>query len=321
MSHHLTSLERYKNTYGKEITGTCEKCGEPSHHIHHIDENPKNNKVDNLQELCTFCHCEIHDISPRQNELRRLVVLYEAVQKDRIILGNRIKALERIGEIPTPMMIGRLDSAVAEEKQLKEEIKLYLEGREKGKRKNPDNYPFPVYEWLTAIKGVDAVLAGKLIARIDLDYTPSAAALRQYAGYGDPTLIQARNGKKMSKEEAKKLGNRQLKKDLFLVTECWVKLKRLRREHKYVQMIRDRKAYELRRMLNAKRGDEEIKPKRGVEAPVATRGHADNRARRYTIKKFLNDLYAEMIRLSEDHGSTEHHFAGVESEPELELQD
>ena len=28
--------------------------------VHHIDKNPKNNKIENLQSLCRYCHDEIH---------------------------------------------------------------------------------------------------------------------------------------------------------------------------------------------------------------------------------------------------------------------
>lgn len=30
--------------------------------VHHIDHNPRNNKLSNLQTLCRFCHNKIHAI-------------------------------------------------------------------------------------------------------------------------------------------------------------------------------------------------------------------------------------------------------------------
>jgi len=45
--------------------GKCEKCGhslkDVKPHIHHKDQNPKNNKLTNLQVLCPNCHSNAHD--------------------------------------------------------------------------------------------------------------------------------------------------------------------------------------------------------------------------------------------------------------------
>ena len=43
----------------------CQLCGNGKHNgssieIHHIDKNPKNNNIDNLQTLCFLCHRGIH---------------------------------------------------------------------------------------------------------------------------------------------------------------------------------------------------------------------------------------------------------------------
>ena len=43
---------------------TCEICGYNEHSfcmdIHHIDENPRNNSLDNLALLCVMCHRKLH---------------------------------------------------------------------------------------------------------------------------------------------------------------------------------------------------------------------------------------------------------------------
>jgi hypothetical protein len=43
----------------------CEKCGKDGRlDIHHIDENPNNNNLDNLMCLCRSCHTKIHRPKP-----------------------------------------------------------------------------------------------------------------------------------------------------------------------------------------------------------------------------------------------------------------
>jgi hypothetical protein len=44
---------------------TCCICGSQfiPLHIHHIDENPSNNEIDNLIPLCLNCHANVHSKS------------------------------------------------------------------------------------------------------------------------------------------------------------------------------------------------------------------------------------------------------------------
>lgn len=60
-----------KNNYGpaaidcwNEAEGTCESCGaahaDTSIHIHHIDEDRKNNARENFACLCFYCHNAVH---------------------------------------------------------------------------------------------------------------------------------------------------------------------------------------------------------------------------------------------------------------------
>jgi len=42
----------------------CQRCGKSGRcHIHHVDSNPWNNTVANLQVLCKPCHEEVHGIN------------------------------------------------------------------------------------------------------------------------------------------------------------------------------------------------------------------------------------------------------------------
>jgi 5-methylcytosine-specific restriction endonuclease McrA len=40
--------------------GKCAECECKYQHIHHIDHNPNNNKIDNLVPLCLNCHIMKH---------------------------------------------------------------------------------------------------------------------------------------------------------------------------------------------------------------------------------------------------------------------
>ena len=52
--------ELWIKTYGEKI---CTKCGSKNDVcIHHIDLNPLNNEIDNLQALCRRCHTDLHKI-------------------------------------------------------------------------------------------------------------------------------------------------------------------------------------------------------------------------------------------------------------------
>ena len=40
--------------------GNCERCNEPARHRHHRDENPLNNILSNIEQLCHKCHMAEH---------------------------------------------------------------------------------------------------------------------------------------------------------------------------------------------------------------------------------------------------------------------
>lgn len=50
----------------KMIEGCCEICGDISKTcVHHIDNDPKNNNLENLQILCLHCHSFWHNAAKR----------------------------------------------------------------------------------------------------------------------------------------------------------------------------------------------------------------------------------------------------------------
>ncbi len=48
--------KKVKDAVLKEFNYKCAICGTERPHLHHIDENPSNNVVDNLIPLCPNCH-------------------------------------------------------------------------------------------------------------------------------------------------------------------------------------------------------------------------------------------------------------------------
>lgn len=76
---------------------TCCVCREVQGQIHHIDEDPSNNKIDNLAVLCVSCHQKVHTKAPFQrgfqpnhikqyrNEWENIV--QEAKEGKRLLMG------------------------------------------------------------------------------------------------------------------------------------------------------------------------------------------------------------------------------------------
>jgi hypothetical protein len=43
------------------VLGSCARCGEQAEVRHHIDENPRNNVLENIEQLCRDCHLKHHN--------------------------------------------------------------------------------------------------------------------------------------------------------------------------------------------------------------------------------------------------------------------
>ena len=52
----ITIPVKIKNDVLKEFHHRCAICGGDGPHLHHIDENPSNNELNNLLPLCPNCH-------------------------------------------------------------------------------------------------------------------------------------------------------------------------------------------------------------------------------------------------------------------------
>jgi len=289
----------------KRTNQICEICKEkPSEHIHHKDENHKNNAVENLQHVCTLCHSKIHNIEPRYSEIRKLITFYSRTQKARCAIENQIRGLSRI-ELEIPEYFNQLLLQIGKQEKLySKEIKKLLENGNEDHLKYDIQYSFvsfPIYSWLKNIKGISHLLAGKLIALIDIEKTPMVSSLWCYAG-------QTPNSKKVKGQKAN--WNQELKKVCYQISDSFVK----QRTPKYREIYDKEKVKQLILLDDAtlivkptiylQNPKQEEKIKNAVKtiyelsSPPKSKMHAERRARRKAVKEFLKDLWIEMNELN-----------------------
>jgi len=115
------------------------------------------------------------DQRAKKKELRVLVDLRTALQKQRIALGNRIKAIDDGRDDAPPQTVALF---TAWQKEI-----LKLE-RATEKDVAPRAKEFPILAHLDAIRGIDVMLAAKLISLIDITRCPHVSSLWKRAGYG-----------------------------------------------------------------------------------------------------------------------------------------
>lgn len=265
----------------------CEVCGKSAHHIHHKDLNHKNNSPENLQYVCTLCHANIHDIDPNISELRKRVDYYMRIQKARIRFEHYLRAYEWMELIPPKVISDMLPQLKKLEKENEKSIKEYFKnGKDQGLFEThirsvthskdgetinvlkpiKEMSPHPIYKWLTSIKGISDVLAGKFIAYIDIDKTPGIANLWKYAG-----LAPGQNRRKGNNNK----WNHKLKSFCYQLGDSFIK----QRTPKY-------------RDIYDKEKEKQISICKEIDKK-GWKGHADNRARRKMVKVFLKDLWIE----------------------------
>jgi len=297
----------------------CSICHEkPIEQVHHIDENHKNNKESNLQHICTMCHAKIHGIEPRYSALRLLVTLYRRCQKARIAIENQIRGLSRI-ELEVPEFFSSLIKEIQQQEKLySKQIKGLLERgnqtgndtherpvakKKEGQAKETLNHQcqqaFPSYPYLKSIKGISHLLAGKLLAMINIKKTPSVASLWAYAGLTPDS--KKKKGKKSN-------WNQELKMVCYQISDSFVK----QRTPKYREIYDKEKAKQLKLLetatieketmvsLQSNNIEEENhgyskEPKPIVScSPPSSKLHAENRARRRAVKEFLKDYWVHL---------------------------
>ncbi len=257
----------------------CEICEKrEATDVHHIDENHKNNDPDNLQNLCAFCHAEIHGNSPKKSELRRLVYFRDRAIKLRNAFRNQIRGMKKI-EYRVP----------DEWEELGDKLDDIIKQKEKEIAKLLEEGDYPILDWLTDIKGINHNTSGKLISHIDIKKTPKISSLWRYCGYGYIKNGKAQRRKKgMSEEEAKKFGSPYLKKEMYILADSFIK----QRTPKYRDIYDESKEEELEREYKEGYLYKKYNGYKKADKHLL-RGHAHNRAIRKMTKRFLSDLWVE----------------------------
>ena len=81
------NIEASRKRAHRAAAQSCEICGSSSNStVHHIDENPMNNALSNLQPLCINCHSFWHAVAKRAGVTKpgRFPPLFLSVVKSRL---------------------------------------------------------------------------------------------------------------------------------------------------------------------------------------------------------------------------------------------
>lgn len=277
---------------------TCEKkgCNREAVHCHYKYWEEKTLKGDHqliakkhpewFEWLCAKHHAEVHEIDPKQSELKRLVIMRDRAIKRKNVLNNQIKGLGDIEyKIPKQM-----------EKRFKKEKKVVREWEKKIKEQLEKEYS-EMWEWFSKIKGISHVTAGKLLAWIDIKDTPTVSSLWRYSGMGYIKNGKAvRRRKNMSKKEAEKCGNPYLKKEILgVLASSFIR--------QNTQPYRDIYDNEKERQLKREYEKGELKERYGrpykKKDVHITQGHAHRRAIRKMMKIFLQHFWVEWRKVED----------------------
>lgn len=188
--------------------------------------------------------------------LRALVDLRDRqIQKARIQFSNRLSAIERDADDParsgqTQIVTRWLERFTELETDLDKDIARVVRDE-------------PMYEQLSAVKGIGPMLAAKLLAMIDIERSDTISALWRYAGYA---VIDGEREKPVKGEKLHY--NKRLKTTLYLVGTAF-----LRANSPYRRVYDSAREY-----YDANR-------------PDWTKLHQHNAAMRKMIKLFLSHLW------------------------------
>lgn len=247
---------------------------------HHIDENHKNDDPENIQYLCTLHHAEVHGISQRKSELKRLVILRDRALKARVASEHTIRSLKRIEYIvpeEQQFIVDEWNDYIKDiEKQIKQEFK-----------ESSNNGKYPLHSGLMTIKGIGTMSAAKLQVYIDISKSENAGKLMSFCGL-NPEKIKRTKG--ISEAEAKGFGNNYLRKELLgIIADSFIK----QRTPVYRDIYDNEKKQELAKVYPegylSKHCNNGKKYKK-IDIHI-TKLHAHNRARRKMIQIFIQHYY------------------------------
>lgn len=212
-------------------------------------------------------------LSPK--EARYIVDLYYQIQDYRIQASNQVRQME--GE-PTALLSWMLDNFETLERNIRNVMNAWTDGQVVGR-------------WMKSISGIGPVLAGALLAHLDVTKTKTAGGFWRFAGL-DPSIVWEKGQKRPYNGDLKTIC-------AFKLGECFVKVSK--KEHDfYGHVYRERKALEIQRNEQGLFADQAqailAKRKIGHETDAykaysqgklpPAQLHA--RARRYAVKLFLS---------------------------------
>lgn len=146
--------------------------------------------------------------------LRILVDLRETMQKQRIGFGNRVGALERAadeGDAQTEEVMSRyLAQFRAVEELADADIRAAVK-------------EYPIYEYLSRVKGLGPTLSAQLIAMIDIERAQTVSALWRYAGLGVVVGDDGVGARERPVKGEKLHYNARLKKVCYLIGTSFLK--------------------------------------------------------------------------------------------------
>jgi hypothetical protein len=187
--------------------------------------------------------------------LRALVDLRDRqIQKARIQFGNRVSALERGADNGHAAQLIIAERWMERFKELEKELDRDIAGQVKD---------HPMFDYLTALKGVGPLLAAKLLSMIDIERADTISALWRYAGYA---VIDGEREKPVRGEKLHY--NSRLKTTCYLVATSF-----LRSNSPYREVYDHYRAYY------------------AENRPDWTDGRRHNAAMRKMIKRFLSHLW------------------------------
>lgn len=196
---------------GSDKIKLCEICKErEATDTHHKDRDHKNNKSNNVQEICVLCHAKIHGNIPKQSELKRLVIFRERAIKIRNLMVNQKRSFGRIEYILPERWNKAFDNWNNLIKSIEKEIKDLL-----------DTGDYLLWNHLKSVKGISYNTGASLISYIDINKSDTVSQLWRYCGL-DATHIK--RTRKISEKEAKMFGNPYLKKTILgIIADSFIK--------------------------------------------------------------------------------------------------
>lgn len=276
----------------------CEICStKEAANVHHKDQNNKNNKVENLQNLCVPCHNKIHGNIPRFSQLRHYVDLREREINIKVHLSNTIKGLSD-AELLTP----------PELTTLKECCELVIKDYEELIKAELDTGNYPIWDqFLKNIKGISYNTAAFLISHIDISKSPHVSSLWRYCGL-DATRVRRKSGKgKDVQVWNNQCGSPILKKEILgIIGENFIKQKTPIYRDIYDSVKKSEielaKKYGLGVIVPGTENDEHPKTTIKIKTTLNAEGkeqngHASRRATRKMMKIFMENYWSEDRKL------------------------